>query len=79
VRTWLTFSRVFMGSVQKGMSSSGTFWRSTHALFDDDARLGVGGDWSAGGRVEGAFLSGVALAGRVLSLPAEATPALRPS
>ncbi|MBS2011419.1 MAG: FAD-dependent oxidoreductase [Deltaproteobacteria bacterium] len=35
-------------------------------LFDDDARLGVGGDWTSGGRVEGAFLSGVALAGRVL-------------
>lgn len=37
-------------------------------LFDDDARAGVGGDWTAGGRVEGAFLSGVALAGRVLGL-----------
>ncbi|MBS2025301.1 MAG: FAD-dependent oxidoreductase [Deltaproteobacteria bacterium] len=36
------------------------------ALFDDDVRLGVGGDWSAGGRVEGAFLAGIALAGRVL-------------
>ncbi|GAB4197507.1 MAG: NAD(P)-binding protein [Sandaracinaceae bacterium] len=39
-------------------------------LFDDEARIGAGGDWSAGGRVEGAFLSGVALAGRVLGLPA---------
>jgi photolyase PhrII len=38
-------------------------------LFDDDARLGVGGDWAFGGRVEGAFLCGVALAGRVLGLP----------
>ena len=38
-------------------------------LFDDEARIGVGGDWTAGGRVEGAFLSGVALAGRVLGLP----------
>jgi photolyase PhrII len=51
----------------------------TGPLFDDDARLGVGGDWSAGGRVEGAFLSGVALAGRVLGLPGDAAPALRPS
>ena len=38
-------------------------------FFDDEARIGVGGDWTAGGRVEGAFLSGVALAGRVLGLP----------
>jgi renalase len=36
------------------------------ALFDDDARVGLGGDWARGGRVEGAFLSGVALAGRLL-------------
>lgn len=36
------------------------------ALFDEDQRIGLGGDWAAGGRVEGAFLSGVALAGRVL-------------
>lgn len=38
-------------------------------LFDDEARIGVGGDWTAGGRVEGAFRSGVALAGRVLGVP----------
>jgi len=43
----------------------------TEALFDDEAKIGVGGDWSAGGRVEGASLSGVALAGRVLGLPQE--------
>ncbi|HEU4536191.1 MAG TPA: FAD-dependent oxidoreductase [Polyangiaceae bacterium] len=36
------------------------------ALFDDDARVGLGGDWASGGRVEGAFLSGVALAERLL-------------
>jgi hypothetical protein len=36
------------------------------ALFDEDVRVGLGGDWACGGRVEGAFLSGVALAGRVL-------------
>ena len=41
-------------------------------LFDDAARIGVGGDWTAGGRVEGAFLSGLALAGRVLGLPERA-------
>ncbi|MDF3069046.1 MAG: photolyase FAD-binding protein [Polyangiaceae bacterium] len=41
------------------------------ALFDDESKVGLGGDWCAGGRVEGAFLSGIALAGRVLGLPAE--------
>ena len=39
------------------------------ALFDEDLRVGIGGDWACGGRVEGAFLSGVALAGRVLGSP----------
>ena len=33
------------------------------ALWDEDARLGVCGDWCPGGRVEGAWLSGTALAG----------------
>jgi predicted NAD/FAD-dependent oxidoreductase len=41
------------------------------ALFDDESKVGLGGDWCAGGRVEGAFLSGIALAGRVLGLPCE--------
>ena len=44
------------------------------ALFDEDARVGLGGDWACGGRVEGAFLSGVALAGRVLALPGDLAP-----
>jgi predicted NAD/FAD-dependent oxidoreductase len=44
---------------------------SSGPLFDDVLRCGVGGDWSLGGRVEGAFLSGLALAGRVLGLPEE--------
>lgn len=38
---------------------------AVEGLFDDEARVGVGGDWAAGGRVEGAFLSGLALANRV--------------
>ncbi len=38
---------------------------AVEALFDDEVRVGVGGDWAAGGRVEGAFLSGLALADRV--------------
>ena len=38
------------------------------ALFDQDGALGIGGDWTAGGRVEGAFVAGVALAERVLGV-----------
>ena len=37
------------------------------ALYDASARLGAGGDWCGGPRVEGALLSGIALAGRVMS------------
>ena len=35
-------------------------------LWDGDLGLGVCGDWCQGSRVEGAFLSGMAMAGRVL-------------
>jgi predicted NAD/FAD-dependent oxidoreductase len=35
-------------------------------LFDDELRIGVAGDWCGGPRIEGAFLSGAALAGRIL-------------
>ncbi len=36
-------------------------------LYDDDLKLGLGGDWCLAGRLEAAFQSGAALAGRVLS------------
>ena len=39
-------------------------------LFDADLRLGACGDWCLAPRLEGAFLSGVALAGRLLGTPA---------
>ncbi len=43
---------------------------SAGAWFDRDQRIVVCGDWVAGSRVEGAFLSGMAAAGRVLgSIP----------
>jgi photolyase PhrII len=42
-------------------------------LFDDALRMGVAGDWCGSSRIEGAFLSGMALAGRVLGRAAEFT------
>jgi predicted NAD/FAD-dependent oxidoreductase len=36
-------------------------------LFDAERRMGACGDWCSGPRVEGAFLSGMAMAGRVLA------------
>jgi predicted NAD/FAD-dependent oxidoreductase len=36
-------------------------------LFDERTRLGAGGDWCGGPRIEGAFRSGAALADRVLA------------
>jgi photolyase PhrII len=36
------------------------------AFYDPRLVLGIGGDWCMGGRVEAAFLSGMALAGKVL-------------
>lgn len=41
---------------------------SESCLFDTDLRLAACGDWCGGPRVEGAFLSGRAAAGRVLEL-----------
>ena len=40
----------------------------TECLWDPDCSLALAGDWAAGGRVEGAYLSGCAAAGRVLAL-----------
>jgi hypothetical protein len=41
-------------------------------LYDPGAGLGAGGDWCGGPRVEGALLSGWALADRVLEARTEA-------
>ena len=41
---------------------------SEGALFDAELRLGACGDWCAGSRVEGAFLSGMALSRKIALL-----------
>ncbi len=41
---------------------------SDDCLFDRQLKIGACGDWCGGPRVEGAFLSGMAVAGRVLGL-----------
>jgi predicted NAD/FAD-dependent oxidoreductase len=40
-------------------------------LYDPASGIGLGGDWACGGRVEGVFSSGQALAARLLELDAE--------
>ncbi|MGI9472394.1 MAG: FAD-dependent oxidoreductase [Rubripirellula sp.] len=51
-----------------GHGSLGNFTKTAtdHCLFDDRQWIGACGDWCAGARVEGAFLSGMAIAGRIL-------------
>lgn len=39
---------------------------ATETLFDTDARIGICGDWTAGSRVEDAYLSGLYVAAQVL-------------
>ncbi len=51
-----------------GHSTQGhsTTIKAQHCLFDAEQGIGVCGDWCAGARVEGAFLSGMAISGRIL-------------
>ncbi len=49
-----------------------TLQRREPFLFDHDLRIGLCGDWCGGARVEGAFLSGRAMARRLLEVFAEA-------
>ena len=52
---------------------------SEECLWDSTARLGFCGDWCGSGRVEGAFLSGISLAGTLLRHLTVDRPAHRPS
>lgn len=59
------------GGIRKnsdGHGSLGNFATTDtgRCLFDDQQWIGACGDWCSGGRVEGAFLSGMAIAGRIL-------------
>lgn len=45
---------------------------AANCLFDKERGLGACGDWCGGPRVEGAFLSGMAIAGRILGLATSA-------
>ena len=65
-----------MGSApRKPNLATGHRWRyaipleplDSRCLFDSELRIGACGDWCSGSRVEGAFLSGMALAGRLLA------------
>ena len=42
--------------------------------FDPKSMIGIAGDWCDGPRVEGAFLSGVAVAGRLLGRTPDVIP-----
>jgi renalase len=48
--------------------ASGALLAPTACFFDAQSGIGMAGDWCAGGKVEGAFLSGTALANCVLNL-----------
>ncbi len=57
--------RYALGSIDAG-STSGLSGSGDACYFDAELGLGLAGDWCGAGRVEGAFLSGSALAGHFL-------------
>ena len=68
-------------AAHRWLFSQGADPADRRALFDPGAGLVMCGDWLAGGRVEGAFLSGVAAAGHVLrqtGIPVSSAFSVRP-
>jgi predicted NAD/FAD-dependent oxidoreductase len=65
---WLAISPFAAQSatLRRWAFARGPSQQASGPLWDAALRLGVGGDWTLGGRIEGAYSSGVALAGRVL-------------
>ena len=63
---WRPVPEPIYRAVHRWRYSPGADPEARATLFDADAGLAVCGDWLGGGRVEGAFLSGIAAADRVL-------------
>ena len=64
--TGITPARVRVASVHRWLYSLVPAPLTVGALWDAELRLGVCGDWCRGARIEDAFLSGHAVAGRIL-------------
>jgi predicted NAD/FAD-dependent oxidoreductase len=71
-----SFSQAAGSPLPKPVFSAAHRWRFAQAqkpmmtgcLWDRSSMIGICGDWCYGARIEGAFLSGAAAAGRLLSL-----------
>jgi predicted NAD/FAD-dependent oxidoreductase len=70
-----SFSAAVGQSLSDPIFSSAHRWRYAQAqnpltdgcLWDRLSTVGICGDWCCGSRIEGAFLSGAAMAGRILA------------
>lgn len=79
------FFRIAGSDSQVPLAIQGHRWKfaiprepaSDLVFFDAEAGIAAGGDWATGGRVEGAFLSGMAAAGRVLGTLRASTTSTR--
>jgi predicted NAD/FAD-dependent oxidoreductase len=75
------FSRLLSGEVTDPTHTAAHLWRyalppeplQAGALWDAAARLAMCGDWCQSSRIEGAFLGGLAAAGRLLSVTIAST------